>query len=177
MQLRRSVLAIMTKPKRSEIEELLKARAKQVACLRKIDAELNEKAAPLKAEFEKKFAPLQEAAAAKSVPVQEKIDSINAEIARKLMTGIDEESGLISLPQVQGDGNGVSTLAEVLKVEGNREINIYSFFDCVPPSRRGPEFMNCLKVGIAPAEKFLGKTAVDRIARKPITYSVRIADV
>ena len=167
----------MTKPKRSEIEELLLQRAKAVGEVEKIKTELDEAAAPLKEQFEKDFAPLQDAAAAKAAPHQAKVETLDREIETRLMAGIEEKTGVISLPQVLVTHKKVSTIAEVLKVPGDRQIDVSKFFNHVPPSQRGPAFLECLKVQMGKTDKFLGKSVADRLAITPFTFKVHIGEV
>jgi hypothetical protein len=167
----------MSKPKRSEVEELLMKRAKAAAEIRNIKAALDADAAPLKEAFEKKFGPLQDAAAAKAAPFQETVDALDREIETRLMAGVELNNGLISLPQVLVEHKKVSTLAEVLKVPGPREIDVLKFFDFVPPSQRGRVFYECLKVQMGKTDKLLGKEAADKLAKTPFKYEVKIGEV
>lgn len=59
---------------------------------------------------------------------------------------------------------GEKAVAEVHLKESSRTIDSQKFFELV--KAKGAEFWGCVSVGIAKAEKFLGKTEVDRISSK-----------
>lgn len=59
---------------------------------------------------------------------------------------------------------GEKAVAEVHLKECSRVIDVEKFFATV--KAKGSEFWACVSVGIAKAEKFLGKTEVDKIATK-----------
>lgn len=61
---------------------------------------------------------------------------------------------------------GEMAVAEVHLKESSRTIDVQKFFDVV--KAKGSEFWACVSVGIAKAEKFLGKTEVDRISSKEV---------
>lgn len=59
---------------------------------------------------------------------------------------------------------GEKAVAEAYMKEGSRSIDARAFFDLV--KAKGAEFWSCLRVEIGRAERFLGKTEVDRISTK-----------
>lgn len=59
---------------------------------------------------------------------------------------------------------GEKAVAEVHLKESSRQIDAKAFFDLV--KAKGAEFWGCVSIGIAKAERFLGKTEVDKISTK-----------
>jgi hypothetical protein len=159
----------MAKPNRKAIEEALAAWEKAALKARKIAAELDADLAPLTAAYDKKCAPIHEAANEKLGPLQARMSQLAAEIEKQLKLGIDVDAKTIALSQVAVG----KAIAEVQAREGSREITPEKFFEQTPPAQRDSRFWDCVKIGIAKAEKFLGK-AMDSVAQKPWTASVTI---
>jgi hypothetical protein len=159
----------MAKPNQKAIEEALAAWEKSVRKARKIEAERDAALSPLTAAYDKKCAPIYAAANENLAPLVARMTALTAEIRKQLNLGIDVDAKTVALSQVTAG----KAIAEVQTGEGNREISPEKFFDQTPPAQRDARFWDCVKIGIAKAEKFLGK-AMDSVAKKPWAASIVI---
>lgn len=103
-------------------------------------ARFNEETEPIRSKHEKKINSLREQA---------------DELEQKVIGWLNRVGKPIAL-------EGELAVAENHIKEGPRQIDPKAFFDLV--KAKGAEFWNCLKVEIGKADRFLGKTEVDRIA-------------
>lgn len=102
---------------------------------------------------------------------EEDTKSIREKHDKKILKLMEQQADLSdSITEwLKGHGKAVvlegetAVAANEVKV-GSRTIDPESFFKLV--RSKGSEFWNCVKVEIAKAEKFLGKTEVDKISKK-----------
>lgn len=158
----------MAKPNRKAIEKALAAWEKNAAKVRKIEAQRDADIEPLTAAYDKKCSAIHEEANARIRPLQARMDQHAALVDREMKLGVDVDAKTVALSQVIAG----KAVAEVQTAEGNREINPEKFFEQTAPAQRDSRFWLCVRILIAPAEKFLGKT-MDSIAKKP--WSARVA--
>lgn len=139
-----------------KIGKVVSKRDKQLEPLIK---EHNEKTKPILEEFDSKVAPFRTQAA-----------EIEKEISALLTANIDESGNPIPIIIA-----GESATVTVTKSEGARIVSVQKFFDLV--KTKTSAFWDCLSVGVAKADKLIGKDKVDEISEKrttfPITFSLK----
>lgn len=159
----------MPKPSRKTIEPLLDEWARLKARANKIEKSRDMEIAPLKERFEKQCAHIHSQKNEQLRPLNDKLTTLSTEISKQLLAGVSDD-GSIALSQVEVEG----AIAEVKTKEGAREIDPEKFFEFTPPAKRDPRFWKCMRVLVAPAEKFLGDV-IDKMAKKPKSHSVDIS--
>ena len=145
----------MAKLTKSEVIELLDDYAKLQTRLQKLAQKRDDELSPLIELHNETIKPILDEFEAKSAKIRATRDDIESQIEGYLdAAGRD---------QVIAGEKAVATRKTETTV-GPRVIDPKKFYDTV--KQKGSEFWGCLTVGIAAAEKFLGKTEVDRIADK-----------
>ena len=158
----------MAKPSRKKIEPLLEEWAKLKAAEARIEKAREVELKPIRERFQKQCAEIDSTANAKLAPIREKLAGLEAGISKQLLLGVGDD-GAIALPQVATE----TAIAEVKSKDGSREIDPVKFFEQTPPAKRDSKFWGCVKILVAPAEKFLGDV-INTIARKPRTHTVEV---
>lgn len=143
----------MAKLTKSEVIELLGEFAKLEKRLQTLAKKRDDELSPLIEAHNEASRPILDEFEAKSTKIRAKRDEVNAQIKGYLdAAGRDQV--------ITGEKAYAERKTET-KV-GPRVIDPKTFYDTV--KAKGSEFWGCLSVGIAKAEKFLGKTSVDEIA-------------
>lgn len=160
----------MKKPNKAEIAEKLEEWAANEKKRLKIEAQHDIDIEPHVTRYQRAVGPITEERDRKLAPIAEKKKHLEAEIMSALEAGIDRETGKIALPQVEAD----RAVARVAASEGNRVIDPKDFFEFTHAPNRNERFWDCVTIPIGKATKFLG-TAIDRLAKKPTKFEVKIA--
>jgi hypothetical protein len=193
----------MAKPSKKTIEPLLQELAQLKLRALGIELQHAREIKPHKDRYEKAIAETVATAKTRLDSINARLSVLTKEINAQLLEGVDEKTGKIALREVsvelettkaiaaaiaKANGteaddrreseNGKPAVLAVASVDGkpgNREIEPQKFFKHVEESKRGAEFWGCYKVQIAPAEKLLGKSEIDKLAVKPTNYNVEIS--
>ena len=160
----------MAKVNQKIIKEKLDAWGVLQAKIGKVVSKRDKQLTPLIAEHNEKTKPILEEFDLKVAPFRAQAAEIEKEISAILTANIDEHGKPI--PVIIASETASVT---VTKSEGARIVSVQKFFDLV--KTKTSAFWDCLSVGVAKADKLIGKDKVDEISDKrtsyPVTFSLK----
>lgn len=159
----------MAKPNKRAIESLLEEWARLRAQAEKIEQARDAQIQIETEKFNRRCDSIQGEAKAKLEPTLKKLAELEDKISKPLLAGVAED-GTIALPQVVTE----RAFAAVNKSQGPRRVDPVKFFALTPTAKRDSVFWNCVTIGVAPAEKLLGKLELDKISSRATTHEVEI---
>lgn len=143
----------MAKLTREKVKELTNEWAKLQAKITRAEAARNAEIDPYLVEFNERTEPIRARHDTKILSLRTQADEIEAKVLGWL-NGVGKPIAL--------DADAAVAANET--VVGKRVISVQQFFDRV--KERSAAFWDCVSVGVAKAEKLIGKTAVDEISMK-----------
>jgi hypothetical protein len=150
------------------VESLLVEWEKLAARAAKIESQRLADVKPHQDNFNNAVASINEAARKKADPIALQMNAVAAQIEREMKAGISSDGKTVTVPQVETD----KAVTE-MKDNGHRVIDPAEFFTTTPPAQRTGFFWTCVKIGIAPAEKFLSADTMKRLAQHEPNWSVK----
>ncbi|HYE76179.1 MAG TPA: hypothetical protein VEF04_22730 [Blastocatellia bacterium] len=145
------------------INEWAEAKRAYEELLAEREAELK----PIVDRYERKMAPIRESYAEQITPLMEKMDEKKRLVESLLLSNLNED-GSVGVMEIVSDGGKAQ-----VHTTSQRTIEPSAFFELTPAPARDASFWNCLTVGIAKAEKFLG-SRIDQIAKKKFFHKVEL---
>ncbi|MBX7170165.1 MAG: hypothetical protein K1X72_04355 [Pyrinomonadaceae bacterium] len=150
-------------------QKLIKEKIEEWAALQtkigKFASKRDKQLTPLIAEHNEKTKPILEEFDSKVAPFLSQAEAIEKEISAILTANIDDSGKPI--PVIISSETATVTLT---KSDGARIVSVQKFFDLV--KTKTSAFWDCLSVGVAKADKLLGKDKIDEISEKRTTYPV-----
>lgn len=123
----------------------------------------NKKMEPFVREHNEKVSPFLDAFEEKVAPFRSQLNALESEILNALNSNLDADGNKKLVTIEQG-----CMVATVTKREKARLISVEKFFEVVKV--KTAPFWECVTVAVGKAEKFLGKTEIDKISERPIEY-------
>jgi hypothetical protein len=160
----------MAKVNQKIIKEKLEAWTVLQGKMGKVVSKRDKQLEPLMREHNEKTKPIIEEFDLKVAPFRAQAEEIEKEISAILTANIDDKGKPIPIII-----DGKSATVTVTKSEGARVVRVREFFDLV--NTKTSAFWDCLSVGVAKADKLIGKDKVDSISDNrtsyPVTFSLK----
>jgi hypothetical protein len=140
----------------------------------KLEAKRDEELKPLTTAYQEECAPINAKFNPKLERLNEQLDEVAKSLVEFFESGIDRETNEVKVQLLEGEvgSDGLYPVGEVAN-SPKRTIPARVFFDKV--AERTQDFFDCLTVGIAKAEAWLGQKKVDAMADLKSNFSVKLS--
>ena len=151
-------------------QELLTELGEKLVERAALEAQRQEMLAPITRRYQKACEPIDAEFNPQFVPLDARIKDLKQQVEAYLKAGFDAKTGAVKLTQLVGDANQGQEPVAAIKIATQRWLDPERF--CAEIKERTKEFWDCLSVGIAKAEKFIGANRVNALAKTEYKASV-----
>lgn len=138
-----------------------------------LEAERDEKLKPMAARYQKACQPVNDEYNPQLEPLNARAAELATQLTEFMEGGINRETNEVKLQLLEGEADeGLYPVIEV-QAKSARTIAARAFFEKV--TERTQDFFDCLTVGIAKAEAWLGTKAVDAMADSKTSFQIKLA--
>lgn len=151
-------------------QELLTELGEKLVERAELEAQRQAQIAPITKRYQKACEPIDAEFNPKFAPVDARIKDLKVQLEAYLKAGFDAKTGAAKIVQIVGAATEGKEPVAAVKVATQRWLDPERF--CNEIKERGKEFWDCLNVGIAKAEKFIGANRVNALAKTEYKASV-----
>ncbi len=151
-------------------QELLTELGERLVERAALDAARQEQIAPITKRYQKACEPIDAEFNPKIAPVDARIKDLKQQLEAYLKAGFDAKTGAAKIGQLVGVPAEGKEMVAAVKVSSQRFLDPEKF--CAAIKERTKDFWDCLSVGIAKAEKFIGANRVNALAKTDYKASV-----